>query len=336
VVRQRSAKPSFAGSIPAVASNSFSLRTPPDFSFVSTVESHGWYALAPFRWSFDEKILRRPEVIDGEVVDLEISARDVIPSRSEESGRRLRSRLGMTVKVIGATGATDVRQREVLTARLTRMFQLHVDTSEFLAFARQSPPHAWVVKAKFGRLLCGSTLFEDVVKIITTTNTTWQQTKRMVELLVEKCGRKSSSGAYAFPSAEEVARFSAAELQRDCRLGYRAKAISQLAGGGFDLSRLSDPSQTTAELFASYKTLPGIGPYGAAHLLAMDGRHDFIAVDTEFRRFVRETYHRGRKVSDKAMLRRYAKWGRWKYLAYWSELWASVADALHPRGGEDK
>ena len=49
--------------------------------------------------------------------------------------------------------------------------------------ARQSPAHMWVVEARFGRLLCGSTLFEDVVKIIATTNTTWQQTKRMVELL---------------------------------------------------------------------------------------------------------------------------------------------------------
>jgi len=239
----------------------------------------------------------------------------------------------MTVKM---SGAIDESRRAILNARLMRMFQLNVDTSEFLALARQSPTHTWVVKAKFGRLLCGSTLFEDVVKIIATTNTTWQQTKRMVELLVEKCGRKSPAGAFAFPSAEEVARFSEAELQRDCRLGYRAKAISQLAGGGFDLGRISDPSQTTEELFASYKTLPGIGPYGAAHLLAMDGRHDFIAVDTEFRRFVRETYYRGRKVSDKAMLRRYEKWGRWKYLAYWSELWASVADALHTRSGEDK
>ena len=41
----------------------------------------------------------------------------------------------------------------------------------------------------------------------------------------------------------------------------------------------------------------------------MDGRHDFIAVDTEFRRFVRETYHRGRRVSDAAMLRRYDEVG---------------------------
>jgi len=86
-----------------------------------------------------------------------------------------------------------------------------------------------------------------------------------------------------------------------------------------------DPSQSTEELFKSYRTLPGIGPYGAAHLLAMDGRHDFIAVDTEFRRYVRETYHKGRRISDGTMLRRYRKWGRWKYLAYWSELWSSIA-----------
>ena len=309
MVRQRSAKPLFAGSIPAVASNSFTLRTPPDFSFRSAVESHGWYKLEPFRW--DGSVLRHPELIDGKVIDVAI-----------------RHRRGAV--------HIDAPFSEELVRRVTRMLQLNVDTSEFLALARQSPAHTFVVDRKFGRLLCGSTLFEDIIKIICTTNTTWTQTKRMVALLVEKCGRKSSSGQFAFPTREDIARFSANDLQRDCRLGYRAKAIHQLATGAFDLEQISDPSQTTEELFASYKTLPGIGPYGAAHLLAMDGRHDFIAVDTEFRRFVREKYHRGRKVSDRAMLRRYSKWGRWKYLAYWSELWASVADALHSAQGEDK
>src|SRR5438309_1761028 len=155
----------------------------------------------------------------------------------------------------------------------------------------------------------------------------WSAAKRMVELLVGKCGRGG-----AFPSPEDVARFSVDELQRDCRLGYRAKTLhalaSGLAGGSIDVARITDPSQSTEELFKSYRILPGIGPYGAAHLLAMDGRHDFIAVDTEFRRFVRERYHKGRLVSDSTMLRRYAKWGRWKYLAYWSELWNSIADRV--------
>ncbi|HVS32297.1 MAG TPA: hypothetical protein VMS98_12695 [Thermoanaerobaculia bacterium] len=211
--------------------------------------------------------------------------------------------------------------------RITRMLQLHVDTSEFLTLAGRSPTHTWVVETSFGRLLCGSTLFEDIVKIIATTNTMWRQTVRMIELLVVKCGKPSPAGHRAFPDPEDVARFSEQELQHDCRLGYRAKSIHRLAtgivSGSIDLAQISHRNQSTEELFEAYRALPGIGPYGAAHLLAMDGRHDFIAVDTEFRRFVRETYHGGRRVSDATMLRRYRSWGRWKYLAYWSELWGS-------------
>ena len=291
MVRQRSAKPLFAGSIPAVASN---LSVPSNFNFVATVESHGWYRLAPFRWS--EEVLRRKERLAGETVDLEISVR--------------RGKL----QVRGAPMTDELRMR------ISRMLQLDVDTTEFHTLAGASDVHAWVVNAGFGRLLCGTTLWEDAVKVITTTNTMWRQTIRMVELLVAKCGRDG-----AFPEPADVARFSEEELQNDCRLGYRAKTIHALASGivsgSIDLASIRDPRQSTEELFRSYRKLPGIGPYGSAHLLAMDGRHDFIAVDSEFRRFVRETYHRGRAVSDATMLRRYAKWGRWKYLAYWSELW---------------
>jgi 3-methyladenine DNA glycosylase/8-oxoguanine DNA glycosylase len=276
---------------------------PPKFNFPSTVVSHGWYLLAPFRWSPEERVLRRVEILGAQPVNLAISSD------------------GKALVVEGARDSAELR------TKLGRMFQLGVDTSEFALLAGASPDHVWVVRAGFGRLLCGSTLFEDVAKIIATTNTMWSQTKRMVELLVAKCGRGG-----AFPSPKDVARFSADELQRDCRLGYRAKTLhalaSGIADGTIDVARIADPSQSTEELFKSYRSLPGIGPYGAAHLLAMDGRHDYIAVDTEFRRHVRERYHKGRAVSDATMLRRYKKWGRWKYLAYWSELWISVADRL--------
>ena len=294
MVRQRSAKPLFAGSIPAVASI---------FNFPSTVVSHGWYLLAPFRWSRDEQILRRPEILGGKAVDLEISHD------------------GEALVVRGAPMTPELR------AKLTRMFQLHLDLGDFIARARQTETHAWVERAGFGRLLCGSTLFEDVVKIILTTNTMWRQTMRMCELLVEKCGRRTPSGFAAFPEPADVVRFSAAELQEDCRLGYRAKSIHAVAQA---IAEFRAEGNTTEEIFASYKRLPGIGPYGAAHLLAMDGRHDFIAVDTEFRRFVRDRYHGGRAVSERTMLRHYARWGRWKYLAYWSELWEAVAEELQP------
>jgi 3-methyladenine DNA glycosylase/8-oxoguanine DNA glycosylase len=262
--------------------------------------------LAPFRWSRDELVLRRPEVLAGNAHDLEI--------RHE----------GDALVVRGAEMTPELR------AKLARMFQLDVDLGEFIALCRATESHAWVERAGFGRLLCGSTLFEDVVKIILTTNTMWKQTMRMCALLVEKCGSRTPLGFAAFPEPEDVMRFSAAELQEDCRLGYRAKSIHAVAARLCHPERSEGSPAPTEELFKHYQQLPGIGPYGAAHLLAMDGRHDFIAVDTEFRRFVRDRYHGGRNVSEKTMLRRYARWGRWKYLAYWSELWESVAEALQP------
>src|SRR5207244_11588239 len=127
---------------------------------------------------------------------------------------------GEALVVSGARDSAELR------AKLGRMFQLRVDTGEFVTLARQSPDHAWVERAGFGRLLCGATLFEDVAKIIATTNTMWSQTKRMVQHLVEKCGRGG-----AFPDPADVARFTVDELQRDCRLGYRAKPLHALAAG---------------------------------------------------------------------------------------------------------
>ena len=296
--------------MPAVARDAVRIDTPAGFNFPQTVVSHGWYHLVPFRWDAATKTLHRVEALGGSVVALTITHKR------------------------GALEIAGAKDSKELRVKMARMFQLDLDISDFLARTRQSKAHAWVEPAGFGRLLCGSTLFEDAVKIILTTNTMWRQTVRMAELLVAKCGRSG-----AFPSAEEVARFDADTLQRDCRLGYRAKSIAALAGGvvtgEFDLSAIANRGQTTEELFKSYRKLPGIGPYGAAHLLAMDGRHDFIAVDTEFRRFVRERYHGGRKVADATMVRRYAKWGRWKYLAYWSELWEESAAGL-PRADKDQ
>ncbi len=152
---------------------------PEDFSFESTVVSHGWYLLAPFRWSREERVLRRPEVLGRSVIDLEIAQKD----------GQLR-----------VTGRVPAAAEKGLRRKLGRMFQLDLQMSEFHASASLSPAHAWVVEARFGRLLCGSTLFEDIVKIIATTNTTWRQTMRMTELLVEKCGRRSRSAGQRFRS----------------------------------------------------------------------------------------------------------------------------------------
>lgn len=288
------------------------IAAPPGFRWEPTVRSHGWYLLAPFRWDAASETLSRAETIATKTIDLTLSFKEG--------------------NIFLSAPSLPAAAERTLLQRLGRMLQLDLDTREFLEIAAATPTHLDVARAGFARLLCSPTRFEDAVKIIATTNTTWRQTMRMVELLVERCGSRSPAGHRAFPSPRAIAGLSAAELQEDCRLGYRAKTIHALAtgvaGGTIDLDALFDPSLDAPEQLQRYRSLPGIGPYGAAHLMAMDGRHDFIAVDTEFRRFVRERYHRGRKVSDATMLRRYRRWGRWQYLAYWSELWAESAGAL--------
>jgi 3-methyladenine DNA glycosylase/8-oxoguanine DNA glycosylase len=287
---------------------------PVDFRFGATVVSHGWYLLAPFRWKRSEQRLDRPETIaPGRTVDLAITG----------SASELR---------VAIRGRTSVAERALIARRMRRVFQLDVPLEEFHALCARSSSHQAIAGSGFGRLLCGSTPFEDIVKIITTTNTTWRQTMRMNELLVETYGELSPSGAKAFPAAEVLAALDPAELQERCRLGYRARSIHQLAegivSGTIDLGAIGDQTLSTERLLKSYQQLPGIGPYGAAHLLAMDGRHDTIAVDSEFRRFVRERYFGGRPTSDEKMLARYRRWGRWRYLAYWAELWGSVESDL--------
>lgn len=288
-------------------------RVPADFSFRATVESHGWYLLAPFRWDRAKQTLARTEFFD-DAGAIELSIRMDRRNLVVESDRDLNT----------LTAA--------LEPRIARMFQFGVPLGEFHELCARSATHQPIAEERYGRLLCGATLFEDVVKIITTTNTTWRQTMRMVEHLCRVAGAESVAGNRTFPTPAQIAAIDAATLQEECRLGYRAPFIHALAKGivegSFDLAAIAGPLEDPKEQMKSYRKLPGIGPYGAAHLMAMDGRHDCIAVDTEFRTFVRTRYHGGRKVADKTMLRRYAKWGRWQYLAYWSDFWMSIREKL--------
>jgi 3-methyladenine DNA glycosylase/8-oxoguanine DNA glycosylase len=285
------------------------LSLPADFSLPVTVDSHGWYRLPPFRWEEATETLGRTELLDGAgAVDLAFRVRRGLEVSSDVDLGPLRAEIA---------------------ARVGRMLQLHLDLEPFHRLCRRRRSHRVVAEKGFGRLLCGTSLFEDAVKIILTTNTTWGQTVRMATLLVERVGTSSPSGHKAFPSPSQLAAVSERVLREECRLGYRAPYVLSLArgitDGSLDLDEIANPGLTSAELLKSYRRLPGIGPYGAAHLLAMDGRHDSIAVDTEFRSFVRRAHFRGEEVSDREMLHVYRGWGRWKYLGYWSELWMEIA-----------
>lgn len=236
------------------------------------------------------------------------------------------------VSVVGGVGARsglDHAGWAAVERSSTRILQLDRDLSEFEGRARTAgDSFAVAVERGFGRLLRAPTLFEDVVKVLATTNTMWAGTVAMVRNLVDM------TRGDGFPSPARVAGLGPDRLAAEGRWGYRATYLAgfaeSVASGATDLADWESWEGSTEELEAEIRRVPGLGPYAAAHVLMLLGRFDRIGIDTAFRSFVRQKYFpRARKpVADRKMLAVYDGWGEWRALAYWADLWLWHTDRL--------
>jgi 3-methyladenine DNA glycosylase/8-oxoguanine DNA glycosylase len=92
-----------------------------------------------------------------------------------------------------------------------------------------------------------------------------------------------------------------------------------VADGTLDLEALVGAPEEELpddELAARLQALPGVGPYAAAHIMMLAGRHSLLVLDS----WTRPTYARltGKKtVSDAAIERRFRRYGRYRGLAFW-------------------
>ena len=64
----------------------------------------------------------------------------------------------------------------------------------------------------------------------------------------------------------------------------------------------------------------GFGPYAAEGLLRVLGRHDYLAIDSWVRKRYRQLYPGRSKILDRAIARRYARYGEYRGLALWLEM----------------
>jgi len=286
----------------------FTLPARPPFNFLSVVNSHGWRQLAPF--SYEENtntlfyVLR---LSNGRVFELKLQ--DGIDS------------------VVVETETLDRDQRREVADRVTWMFGLDMDFSRFYAAARGEPKLARAKKRALGRVLRSPTLFEDVIKTILTTNTLWVATKNMTRKLVNELGDSlpKEETEKAFPTPEAIAASSPDFLKEKIRVGYRAPAVHQLAArvasGTLDLESLKTSELSTLELRKELLKLNGVGPYAAANLLMILGRHDFIPIDSYALKMVSQEWYRGKPVTAKEVEQRFEKWGEFKGLAFWFWDW---------------
>jgi 3-methyladenine DNA glycosylase/8-oxoguanine DNA glycosylase len=212
--------------------------------------------------------------------------------------------------------------RERVTAAVRRMLNLDEDLSGFYNVALADGELSWAT-AGAGRMLRSPTVFEDVVKTICTTNCAWSATVRMTRALVDHLGEPSAGGhGRAFPAPSTMAEASESFYRDVVRAGYRGAYLRALAAGvaegSIELESLRDVSPDELpdeEVAARLIALPGVGPYAAAHVMMLLGRHSRLILDS----WTRPKYARlnGRRASDRTIERRFRRYGRYAGLAFW-------------------
>ena len=272
------------------------------FRLPAVAVSHGWFQTVPFRWDADEERLDRMEAIDGAGIRLAITSS------------------GDGVAVRASAPLTDAA-RQVARARVTRMLQLDADLEGFAeATFAVDPDLARDLEAYgAGRMLAGGSLFEDTVKGLCGTNTTWRQAVTSINRL----GDLGSGGA--FPSAADLLRAGEDRFRDHARVGYRAPALVDAARAAID-GRMAEIEADSAagdeeRVYAGLIALTGIGPATASFLVLLMGHFGRPSVDSATIRVATRIWFGGSKPTPAEVRRRIAPAGRFAGLVLaWSTL----------------
>lgn len=271
--------------------------------------SHGVADLPPMRVDEQAWTLETTLLTGGRPRTVRIAERD---------GNALVTVLG---RPPGARGVASLR------SQVRRVLNLDENLSGFYAVARDDPDLAWAARGA-GRMIRSPTVFEDVVKTICTTNCAWSATRRMVTALVAHLGELSPTApptgweGRAFPTPEAMAEAPPRFYRDLVRAGYRGAYLQSLArmvaGGSVDLEALAQGHDLDdAEVYERLLVLPGVGPYAAAHVMMLVGRHSRPILDSWSRPKYAKVIARRTPPSDAAIVRRFRKYGRYAGLGFW-------------------
>ena len=282
------------------------ISTPRSFNFVRTVFSHGWSELVPFE--LDQKKWRLLRVID-------------LPGRRPVSITICRAKGGLRIE---AGEELNEAQEAAIAKAVRHMLRLDDDLKPFYAAVDGSENFEWIAREGAGRLLRSPTVFEDLVKMICTTNCSWALTDKMVNALVRLLGSETPDGRRSFPSPEAMAAMPVAFYSNEVRAGYRAgylkELADQIASGAVDVEGWLTTELATPELKREMKKIKGVGDYAAENVLRLVGRYDGLALDSWIRSKFSRTRNNGRTASDKKIERYYSSFGEWKGLALWCDM----------------
>jgi 3-methyladenine DNA glycosylase/8-oxoguanine DNA glycosylase len=285
------------------------ISTGPDFSFWRTACSHGWCALQPFVLDKRHRRLTRVLRTERGPVLVEITGE---PKESLQLAVRSHTRLTRL-------DISTIRKQVAVIFRLDESLDLFYATLDRVS---SNGEFNWIRKERAGRLLRSPNVFEDVVKMICTTNCAWSATERMAANLAGKLGTRFDAIHADFPTAEQLAAASEEFLVREIRTGYRSRYLLELAhraaSGELDFSRWLNLSED--ELYREIVSIKGVGSYAAGNLMRLLGHYRHLALDSWCRPQYSKIHRNGRRVSDNTIARHYRKYGQWSGLVLWLDL----------------
>lgn len=297
--------------------------TPPSpFNLQSVIHSHGWWRLPPFSLNEESGALSRVDALsDGALVRYTVT---------EEDGALL-------LHVADALNAAQCAELEAIVARILGW---ELELAPFYEYLAELPEYAWVAPRALGRVLKSATVWEDAVKTLLTTNTTWAMTIQMATRVAEL--GPSDSERTAFPTPGQLYALGEEALAEAVRAGYRNAYLYELAAritsGELDLEAwLSDDADDADQdadrtLYKRLRSLKGFGDYAVSSLMRIYGRFGYLSIDTVARACYKALHPAANALDaralDAAIRDHYASHGRWQALMQWLDVIRAFEEGL--------
>ncbi len=202
------------------------------------------------------------------------------------------------------------------------MFGLDKEFDNFFDLAHRYE-RPWIKHHQMGRMLRAESVFEDLIKLILTTNCTWGLTKIMVKNLCENLGEKVGD-RYSFPTPEKMAKKNETYYRNIIKAGYRSPHLvtisKMVTSRKLNLESWATDQRAYEVLRKEILDLPGAGPYVAENLLRLLGKFDGLGVDSWVRGRLQKMWNMKKQPTDGMILKKYKYYGEYKGLILWCDV----------------
>ena len=263
--------------------------------------------LSPFEWDEERQILRYIwRSATGDVLRLCISATE-----------------GSVLVALPDLTQLGAGLRDQIKAVVRTILNLEWDLREFYTAMAGFPGYDWLEAEYHGRILTSASLWEDLVKVLLTTNCTWAQTIDMSRRVCQLGPPHATlTGDHAFPTVGTIADLDFPDLAAAVRAGYRNAYLHELAqrvaSGEVDLDSWALLDSDC--FYRAVKSLKGFGDYAAGTIARMYGHFDKVAIDTACHDMYAKLHNNGVKGSVNDIKAHYARFGKWQGLVMWMDI----------------